>query len=55
MSQATQKNYMDVYITPYFIYSLFKERWQFFFYKKQQLSVKNLINLYESRWIAINI
>lgn len=57
MSQATQKNDMDNYITPCFIYSLYKERRQYFFYKKQPLSVsvKNLIKLYENRWIAINI
>lgn len=31
MSQATQKNDMDIYITPSFIYSLYKERLQYFF------------------------
>lgn len=55
MSQATQKNDIDIYTTPCFIYSLYKERRQYFFYKKQPLSVKNLIKLYENRWIAINI
>lgn len=54
MSQATQKNDMDTYIIFYFIYSLYKERWQYLFIKSN-LSVKNMINLYENRWIAINI
>lgn len=55
MSQATYKN-IRTYINFYFIYSIYKEGGQsFFFNQKQPFLVKNLICLYENRWIAINI